>query len=178
MFRIIPTRFPVLMLCVIGSAACIDPDGANGPDASIGDATTPDIPDAGREPGYSHVPPPDAPVAEILKADTWLTHHRNDILPYWTMSEAMGVPEGNFPTNRGMTGSLALPSERRPRMIGRQTYAYAVGYMLTGDERLLQLSRAGVDWLLSHAKDRARGGWHGRLDENGMSIADDPSTLR
>jgi hypothetical protein len=83
------------------------------------------------------------------------------------MPEAHGTPVGNFPTWRGMDGSVQGPSERKPRMMGRQVYAYSLGFMMTGDEALLDLARAGNRWLLDHARDSERGGWHADLDAAG-----------
>jgi mannose/cellobiose epimerase-like protein (N-acyl-D-glucosamine 2-epimerase family) len=43
------------------------------------------------------------------------------------------------------------------RMKSRQTYAYGVGYHLTGDEGLLALAKQGVDYLRNHALERDTG---------------------
>ncbi len=127
---------------------------------------------------YQHNPPQLSSVPDILKGDTWKTHYIEDILPYWMMPEAFGMPEGNFPTNRGMDGKLAGSSERRPRMIARQTYAYSVGYLLTGDARLLELAKAGANWIISKAKDTTNGGFHTRLQENGDPAGNDAKTAQ
>ncbi len=117
-------------------------------------------------PSYGAVPPP-ATVPAVLLGDTWVEHYTSDVLPYWTMPEALGTPEGNFPTYRTMTGSLvASQTDRRPRMIARQVFAYVAGFLMTGDATLLGHARAGVDWLLDHARDPA-GGWHPLLDAAG-----------
>ena len=102
---------------------------------------------------YAHVAPTLGAVPEVLKGETWLTHHTQDILPYWDMPEAFGTPEGNFPTYRGMNGTIQGSNERRPRMIARQTFAYAVAYMLHGDPRHLELAHAGAQWIMDHAAD-------------------------
>ena len=88
-------------------------------------------------------------------------------MPYWAMSEARGSPEGNFPTWRTMTGALAASTGRKPRMLGRQTFGYAVEYLLTGDPEKLALVRAGSHWILDHARDGTVGGWFADLDANG-----------
>jgi len=120
---------------------------------------------------YLHTPPPTAgPPAGLAPAD-WTTHLNDDLLPYWTMAEAKGDPVGNFPTWRGMDGSVQRPA-RKPRMMGRQIYAYATGYLMTGDEALLDLARAGNRWLLDHGRDAARGGWHPDLDALGAPAGD------
>ena len=121
---------------------------------------------------YVFTPPPAAAPPVGLDAATWTTHLRDDLLPFWTMDEAKGVPVGNFPTYRGMDGRLLSPTTRKPRMMARQIFAYAIGFALTGDEALLDLARAGNRWLLDHARDTARGGWHAELDLAGISTGD------
>jgi mannose/cellobiose epimerase-like protein (N-acyl-D-glucosamine 2-epimerase family) len=126
---------------------------------------------------YAHVAPTLTAVPDVLKGDTWLQHHAQDILPYWTMAEAFGTPEGNFPTYRGMDGSLQGSTERRPRMIARQTFAYAVAYMLHGEPRHLELAQAGAAWIMDHAQD-ARGGFHARLSSVGEPNGSDAKTAQ
>lgn len=123
---------------------------------------------------YLHAAPPAGPPPARLDPATWLTHHRDDLLPYWTMPSAQGAPTGNFPTRRGMDGSLQGSTDRKPRMMGRQVFTYSIGFLLTGDEALLDLARAGNAWLLSHARDTARGGWFADLDAAGSPVGDPP----
>jgi len=121
---------------------------------------------------YRHTPPPTAAPPAGLDPASWTTHLTADILPYWTTTAALGSPVGNFPTWRGFDGSVRQAGHSwRPRMMGRQTYAYAVGFLLTGDEALLELARAGNRWLLDHGRDAAVGGWFAELDEAGAPLA-------
>jgi len=121
---------------------------------------------------YDHLPPPDAAVASGLEPETWSAHLSDELLPFWRMAEARGVPEGNFPTYRGMDGSIQGSSFRKPRMMGRQVFTYCIGFMMTGDEELLSLARAGTRWLLDHARDEGRGGWFADLDATGAPSGD------
>ncbi|HJW43142.1 MAG TPA: hypothetical protein VJ463_01720 [Geothrix sp.] len=113
---------------------------------------------------------PDLPTGE-----RWLQHFREDLLPYWDLPDAWGNPRGDFPTFRGMDGKAvdwAKPSEeflKAPgwikenfgreyvRMKSRQTYFYGVAYHLTGDPRMLELARAGVTFIRTHALDPKTG---------------------
>jgi hypothetical protein len=119
--------------------------------------------------GYAHVQPPSFDPSPSLQPETWIDHLTDDLLPFWTQAAARGEPTGNFPTFRTMTGVVTGSTERRPRMLSRQTYAYAIGYTLTGDPELLRLARAGVDWLLEHGPDREQGGYHALLDADGQA---------
>lgn len=118
---------------------------------------------------YKYVPPAAGEIAASLRADTWKQHFLDDLRPFWVMPEAFGTPEGNFPTFRGMDGTIQGSSERYPRMIARQIYAYSMGYLLTGEARLLELAHAGMEWLRLHARD-PRGGCHAKLDSMGAAI--------
>lgn len=121
---------------------------------------------------YVYKAPPAAPAPVGLEAATWTAHLQDDLLPYWTMDAAKGTPVGNFPTYRGMDGSVQTPDLRKPRMMGRQVFLYSTAYLLTGDESLLDLARAGNRWLLDHARDTVRGGWHADLDAAGNASGD------
>lgn len=185
----------------LASTACLDdgaPDSGVVRDASVRDAGALDAIVADAEPAdtgvdagpadagprdggsYAHVPPPDVAVPASLQSATWLAHWRDDVRPYWMMPEAWGSPEGNYPTTRDMNGLPAGSPDRRPRMMGRQIYLYAMGYLLTGEPRLLELADAGADWLM-RAKDAERGGWSalltasGRQNQSQAKLAQDTS---
>lgn len=99
-------------------------------------------------------------------AALWLDHWQRDIRPYWDSADALGEPPGNYPTSRDMSGRPTPRTDRYARMLSRQIYAYAVGYAMTGDAALLGKARAGIDWLLAHAKDPGLG-YHPVLDARG-----------
>lgn len=177
-------RFTIAAAFTITACACL-PDGAYGPDldedAGIRDGGSAAERDGGSTAdagtrdggvstgtGYAHVAPPSGAVPAILQGQTWIDHLEDDLLPYWRAPEAQGTPVGNFPTYRGMDGSIQNPTDRYPRMLGRQTFTYAMAYLLTGDESLLVLAKAGADWLMQHARDTTNGGWHALLGQDGM----------
>jgi len=147
-----------LALAAFALGACSGCDSGSG--------TTPPPP-AGDSYAYKAPPATGKPIG--LDPATWLAHHQQDLLPYWTMDAAKGTPLGNFPTYRGMDGSVRtdLPN-RKPRMMGRQVFTYSIGFLLTGDEALLDLARLGNRWLLDHGRDTARGGWFSDLDAQGQ----------
>ena len=113
---------------------------------------------------------------DVLAGDTWLYHYEQDIKPFWTTADALGPNSGNFPTIRQMDGTPTKTTYRRPRMMGRQTYQYAMGYMLTGDETLLQHAKDGANWLMTKARDTQHGGWYTRLDITGSPYLTEDKT--
>jgi len=129
--------------------------------APPGEATTTE---AGTDPLESDV----VEVPEVLKGDTWLRHHREDLMPYWDMPEALGDPVGNFPSFRDRSGHLDPANTNRGlSTLARQVYGYSLAFMLTGEERYLTYAKAGLDWINTKAKDPVFGGYFGELDAQG-----------
>ncbi|RYP82706.1 hypothetical protein EKO23_21230 [Nocardioides guangzhouensis] len=116
---------------------------------------------------------PDLP--PVLGSDTWLAHHRDELMPYWLVPEAFGDPVGNFPSFRGTDGEL-LPepfTHRGASTLGRGVYGYSLAFMLTGDERYLTYARAGLDWIEAKLEDPVHGGYFGELDATGKPVDDE-----
>jgi mannose/cellobiose epimerase-like protein (N-acyl-D-glucosamine 2-epimerase family) len=107
---------------------------------------------------------------DLPRGDRWISHLKEDLLPFWMMPSALGEPVGNFPTYRNNDGSLVDPNDLRPefqhvvpnivwldrdhvRAKSRQCFAYGVAYHMTGDEQYLKLIKAGVSYLRDHALD-------------------------
>ena len=126
------------------------------------------------------IPNQDSPVAvtaeipEVLRGDTWLRHHREDLMPYWDRPEALGEPVGNFPSFRGRDGELLSESPestiRGLSTLARQVYGYSHAFMMTGEDRYLTYAKAGLDWINTKAKDPVYGGYYGRLKINGDPV--------
>lgn len=105
-------------------------------------------------------------------SDRWQSHLRNDLMPYWTSSAALGSPVGNFPSVRCNNGSLINYSNPCPEVnngyllqrrnsivsMSRQTYGYCMAFHMTGDPTYLRYAKSGVDYLRQNAFDRSRGG--------------------
>jgi mannose/cellobiose epimerase-like protein (N-acyl-D-glucosamine 2-epimerase family) len=110
----------------------------------------------------AHVPPP----AGLPAGEVWVAHLENDLKPFWTMPDALGEPVGNFATFRchdgrrfdraanpcpelANAGSWISDNLDREflRMQSRQTYFYGAAFHLTGDARMLELAKAGAEWI-------------------------------
>jgi hypothetical protein len=114
-------------------------------------------------------------IPEVLLGDTWLRHHREDLMPYWDIPEALGVPVGNFPSFRDRAGHLdpTLNPNRGLSTLARQVYGYSLAFMLTGEERYLTYAKAGLDWINTKAKDPVYGGYFGELEIDGDPVDDE-----
>ena len=114
-------------------------------------------------------------IAQLPSGEAWLKHFREDLLPFWNLPDAWGEPRGDFPTFRCNDGKRFDAKSPCPelayapqwikenlgrefvRMKSRQTYFYGVAYHLTGDPKMLELARAGVEFIRSRALDRESG---------------------
>jgi mannose/cellobiose epimerase-like protein (N-acyl-D-glucosamine 2-epimerase family) len=112
---------------------------------------------------------------DLPTGERWMTHLREDLIPFWDCPEALGDPIGNFPTYRNNDGTLVDPKNPGPdfqnpvpgivwldreyvRSKSRQCFAYGIAFHMTGDARHLAYARAGVAWLREYAFDRINGG--------------------
>ena len=106
----------------------------------------------------------------VLSGDGWLRHHREDLMPYWDMPEALGEPVGNFPSFRGRNGELLPETRRGLSTLARQVYGYSLAFLLTGQDRYLTYAKSGIDWINAKAKDPVHGGYYGALYADGEPI--------
>jgi len=107
----------------------------------------------------------------IYDEQTWLTHLRRDIMPYWLSPGMLGRPPGNFPT---FADQNAVPVPGEPhymRMQGRQIYAYLTAAELLDEPRYLRYAEAGFAWLEAHARN-PHGGYYARLTPDGAPVDD------
>jgi hypothetical protein len=136
---------------------------------AVGQLLPPHAPAAATEPD---VPP-------VLSGDTWLQHHRDELMPYWLVPDALGEPLGNFPSYRGIDGELIRDPDgqldpsfanRGASTLGRGVYGYSLAFMLTGEEQYLSYARAGLDWIEANLEDPVHGGYFAELDAVGEPV--------
>eukprot|EP00933_Yihiella_yeosuensis_P082291 TRINITY_DN96119_c0_g1_i1.p1 TRINITY_DN96119_c0_g1~~TRINITY_DN96119_c0_g1_i1.p1 ORF type:complete len:541 (-),score=112.45 TRINITY_DN96119_c0_g1_i1:351-1973(-) len=108
-----------------------------------------------------------SPARKVFHPETWLKHVQEDLLPYYVLPDALGLPQGNYPTFRDLDGKRIEGGAHYPRIIARQVHTYCAAFMITGNTSLLAFAKAGVDWLLAHAWDEQHGGWYSMLDAEG-----------
>ena len=121
----------------------------------------------------------DGSIARLPRAERWLAHVTDELMPFWTTEAALGNPVGAFPTTRCDDGSQIdrtnlcpevarnpwlLASERTVVALSRQTYGYGVAFHMTGDAKYLEYMRAGVRYMRQNTIDRDRGGMFTRSE--------------
>lgn len=99
----------------------------------------------------------------------WRKQALDDIIPYWT-KYARDTVFGAFCTNLDAVWGYHEDTRKYPSMISRHIFSYSVAYLLSGDEKYLNIARETKDFLIDHAWDKEYGGWFDVLDEQGNPL--------
>lgn len=103
--------------------------------------------------------------------EAWRNHISNDLMPFWTLSDALGQPVGDFPTERCNSGALPDPAaacdevgkHRAEKPIqklvaqSRLVFSYAAAFHTTGDPDYLNYALKGLDYQLDNMVDPETG---------------------
>jgi hypothetical protein len=112
-------------------------------------------------------------VSNVPSGDSWISHEKKDILPFWMSPDAIGDSvHGFFPTFRYRDGKAVdlmafrdefvkdtMPMYAYHRgslahwsmpMLSRQIYAYCVGFHMTGDQKALANAREALGYLMKY----------------------------
>jgi len=104
-----------------------------------------------------------------MQGQYWKDQVIHDILPYWTQ-HARDTVNGGFYTTLDSAWKPFGDARKYPSMLSRHLFGYSVGYLLSGDQKYLDIARETVDYLLVHAWDPEFGGWYDVLDEYGNPL--------
>ena len=111
----------------------------------------------------------------LLQGATWRDLVLEELIPAW-QAHVIDTRHGGFHTSLGRDWEPRPPHEKIPAMISRQVFSFTAAYLLSGDERHLDVARRGVDYLLAHAWDEGYGGWYDRLSVDG-EVLDSTKTV-
>ena len=103
----------------------------------------------------------------LTDGEFWREQALTDIIPYW-LKYARDEQHGSFYMNLSRQGRSSPPWDKYPAMIGRQVFGFSTAYLLSGEEKYLEVARQGVDYLLKHAWDEEYGGWFDVLTQQGQ----------
>lgn len=102
----------------------------------------------------------------ILRGAAWRELVLVELIPAWR-AHVIDSRHGAFHMSLGRDWQPRPPHEKIPAMIGRHVFSFTAAYLLSGDERHLEVARRGVEYLLAHAWDDRYGGWYDRLTVDG-----------
>ncbi|MCK5732748.1 MAG: AGE family epimerase/isomerase, partial [Candidatus Latescibacteria bacterium] len=100
----------------------------------------------------------------------WRAQVLEDLMPYW-FDHVRDEEYGAFYMSLSRTWQ-PVPSWRRgwdkvPAMISRQIFSFSTAYLLSGEDKYLQVARKAVDYLLEYGWDKEYGGWFNLLTQTG-----------
>ncbi|MCK5329484.1 MAG: AGE family epimerase/isomerase [Candidatus Latescibacteria bacterium] len=102
----------------------------------------------------------------IMDGEFWRKNVLTDLISYW-YEHVRDEAHGAFYLNLSRQWQPMPPWDKVPAMISRQVFAFSAAYLLSGEERYLEVAREGADYLLEHAWDRKYGGWFDGLTQTG-----------
>ncbi len=102
----------------------------------------------------------------LLHGEFWREQALHALILYWDRY-ARDKEHGAFYLNMSRDWRPCPPWDKAPAMISRNVFGFCAAYLLSGEEKYLEVAREGVDYLLEHAWDREYGGWFDRLTQMG-----------
>ena len=99
----------------------------------------------------------------VLSPGYWKSQALTDIIPFW--EGTIDEENGGFYTDVEPDGSVWGPGNKFPRMNSRAVFGFTAAYMLSGDEKYLELAAHGMEYLSEYGWDHENGGWHTYTDE-------------
>ncbi len=103
-----------------------------------------------------------------LEANYWKNQALNDIIPIW--EKTADKTNGGFFTDINRDGSIGHERGKYPRMLSRAVYGFTVAYLLSGDDKYLELAENGLEYLTNYGWDEQNGGWYNYIDSNNKPL--------
>jgi mannose/cellobiose epimerase-like protein (N-acyl-D-glucosamine 2-epimerase family) len=106
----------------------------------------------------------------FMDGEFWRDQVLTDLMPYW-FEHARDEEHGAFYMNLSRewqpTPSWDDAWDKVPAMISRQVFSFSAAYLLSGEDKYLEVARKGANYLLEHAWDKEYGGWFDVLTQSG-----------
>ncbi len=100
--------------------------------------------------------------AKLLTGAYWRQQALHDLIPFW--ARTVDQNGGGYFTDVKIDGTIGPKQLKYPRMISRLVYGYSAAYLLSGEERYLELASHGMEFLKQYGWDAQYGGWFTELD--------------
>ncbi|MFH1296390.1 MAG: AGE family epimerase/isomerase, partial [Bacteroidota bacterium] len=101
-----------------------------------------------------------------MEGEFWRDQVLNDLMPYW-YTYGWDKEQSAFYLNLSREWELMPPYDKMPPMISRQIFSFSTAYLLSGEEKYLEVARQAVNYLLTYGWDQQYGGWFGNLSPDG-----------
>ncbi|NQV02055.1 MAG: AGE family epimerase/isomerase, partial [Bacteroidia bacterium] len=104
-----------------------------------------------------------------LDGEFWRDQVLNDLIPNW-YNYGWDEAQGAFYLNVSREWEPMPPYDKMPAMISRQIFSFSTAYLLSGEEKYLEVARQAANYLLTYGWDQKYGGWFGNLSPGGKPI--------
>jgi len=101
-----------------------------------------------------------------MDGEFWRDQVLTDLIPYW-FNHIRDEEYGAFYLNLSRDWQPKPPWDKMPAMISRQIFSFSTAYLLSGEEKYLEVARSAVDYLLEYGWDQEYGGWFGSISQTG-----------
>jgi len=102
----------------------------------------------------------------LLRGAFWRAQALDQLMPLW-FGHVQDKEYGGFYMNLSRDWQPLPPWDKISPMMSRQVFSFSAAYLLSGEEKYLQVAREGARYLLEHAWDREYGGWYQELAQTG-----------
>ena len=106
---------------------------------------------------------------KIMDGEYWRDQVLTDLIPYW-YKHVRDEEHGAFYLNLSRDWQPMPPWDKMPAMISRQIFSFSTAYLLSGEEKYLNVAREAVDYLLKYGWDQEYGGWFESISQTGEPI--------
>ena len=103
---------------------------------------------------------------DLLNGELWKAQVLDELIPLW-YDHVQDEEHGAFYMNLSRDWQPQPSWDKVPAMISRQVFSFSAAYLLSGEEKYLEVAREGAEYLLEHAWDQEYGGWFNSLTQSG-----------
>lgn len=102
----------------------------------------------------------------IMHGAFWRDQALQDIMPAW-LAHGIDPATGRFYTGLSRDWKPIGTAHQYPTMLGRHLFSLSAAYLLSGEERYLNLAKETAAYLIEHGWDHEFGGWYDLITETG-----------
>jgi len=110
----------------------------------------------------------------VTDPEFWRTQALHDLIPYWA-EHAPDPEHGGFFMNLSRDWQPLPPFDKVPALTSRHVFGFSAAYLLSGEQKYLDVARRGAEYLFDHAWDPEYGGWFDKLTQDGKPLVDSKS---